>query len=90
MGIKELLAKLGGKAKDPFDASSMRKGDDRYLESLRHQRQLQFEEQEKIRLKAEIETYNKEQTTKNLWGIKDNKSPNPIQQKKQYFGKIKL
>lgn len=90
MGIKELLAKLGGKTKDPFDASAFKKKDDRYLESLRHQRQLQFEEQEKIRLKADIEAYNKQQTTKNLWGIKDHKGILTSQPKQTYMGKYKL
>lgn len=90
MGIKDLLSKLGGKVKDPFDASGFKKGEDKYLESLRHERQMQFQEQEKIRLKAEIEQYNKEQTTKNLWGIKDKKSSQPFRQKNAYLGKYKL
>lgn len=79
MGIKEFFQNMAGGVEDdglPDDVTR-----DKYLRSLRRQRRLQMEEQEKIRLKKSIAAYNKKKTRKELWGISDKPKPKNVKQR---------
>jgi len=59
---------------------------DRRLDGLRRLRQVQLNEEEKVRLKKEIADYNRERTAKHLFGIKDKKEL--LEKKRNILSKI--
>jgi len=71
--LKELIDKIKGMSHenelDPDEPKQYKI--DRYLESLRVERQRQFEEQEKIKLKMAIASYKKQMLREHMFGIKD-------------------
>jgi len=74
MGLKDLIDRLKGMTNhedelDPADAKPYKV--DRYLESLRIERQRQLEAEEKLRLKQAITNYKKQQIREHMFGIKD-------------------
>lgn len=91
MGVKEIIAKLGGLGMQPkgddYDDMQTR---DRYLRSLRRQRRIQLEEVEKEQLKREIKEYEQEKSRKNVWGMADKKEQVDLKKTKKLnlLGKI--
>ena len=75
MGLKDLIDKIRGitaqeNELDPDEPKPYKI--DRYLESLRIERQRQLEEQEKVRLKIAIAEYKKKMLREHMFGIKGN------------------
>ena len=71
MGFKEILTKIREKATaspQPEREYADNETRDKYLRSLRRERRVQNEEVEKIKLKKEIEEFNKERTKKYMYG----------------------
>lgn len=80
MTIRDLIEKIRGmRTSGPSNSGENRR--DKYLESLRRERTMQFEEQEKKRLILEIAAYKKEQMKRNVWGV-DNEE-NLLRSKRQ-------
>ena len=83
MGLKDLIDKIRGitaqeNELDPDEPKPYKV--DRYLESLRIERQRQLEEQEKVRLKIAIAEYKKKMLREHMFGIKDR-----FEKKKHYL-----
>jgi len=75
MGLRDLIDKIRGVTAqenelDPNEPKPYKI--DRYLESLRIERQRQLEEQEKIKLKLAIAEYKKKMLREHMFGIKEN------------------
>lgn len=68
MGLMDIIKKIGGKEEDKEYIP--KQVVDRRLDGLRRLREVQHNEDEKVRLKQEIEDYNRERTAKHLFGIK--------------------
>ena len=66
--IKEIIGKIGGKEKE--EEYIPKQVVDKRLDGLRRLRQVQHNEDEKVKLKEEIADYNRERTAKHLFGIK--------------------
>jgi len=74
MGIKEIMEKMISKDRDsPMDAIDDDQTHDKYLRSLRRERRLQMEEDEKEVLKKEISKFKTERTKKYMFGIDNRK-----------------
>jgi len=82
MGIRELIEKFKGKQEEEEDYEA-KPVIDRYLDSLRRERQTQMNEQEKIRLKQTIADYKRAQMREGLYGIGEKRDDN------SYLGKVK-
>jgi len=82
MGIKEIIDKLKGINKeDELDSNEPKPYEvDRYLESLRIERQRQMEEQEKVILKKKIGEYKRKRVREHMFGIKDK-----VEKKQRYL-----
>jgi len=82
MGLRELIDKVKGMTDenelDPDEPKSYKI--DRYLESLRIERQRQLEEQEKIRLKKSIAEYKKKCLRERMFGMR-----NKFEKKSRYL-----
>jgi len=97
MGFKEfLLDKLKrlGK-KEPEEPYVPRQVEDRYLDSLRRERQVQLNELEKANLKKKIAEYRKKQLQRHVFGIteksaKIKKSKNMLSENDSWLGRGKL
>lgn len=76
--IKEWKKKREGEIEIDEPPKEMR---DKYLESLRRERQYQLNQEEKIRLKKTIAEYKKKKMAQLLYGIKDKK-----EKRKSYLG----
>lgn len=72
MGLKEVMAKISSKFSREPEVYADNETRDRYLRSLRRERRIQLEQEEKIRLRRIIAEYNKKQREKHLWGMKEN------------------
>lgn len=81
MDIRGLIDKLRRK-EEPEEEYEAKPIVDRYLDSLRRERQTQMNEQEKYRLKQTIADYKKARMRKMLYGIGDN------QKEKSYLGSV--
>lgn len=68
MSLMDVIKKIGGK--EPDEEYIPKQVIDKRLDGLRRLRQVQVNEDEKVRLKQEIENYNRERTAKHLFGIK--------------------
>lgn len=66
--LMDILKKLGGK--EDNEEYIPKQVVDRRLDGLRRLRQVQVNEDEKVKLKQEIADYNRERTAKHLFGIK--------------------
>jgi len=82
MGIRELIEKFKGKQEEEEDYEA-KPVIDRYLDSLRRERQTQMNEQEKIRLKQTIADYKRAQMREGLYSIGEKRDDN------SYLGKVK-
>ncbi len=68
MTIMDVIKKIGGKEEqEEYVAKEVV---DRRLDGLKRLRQVQINETEKVRLKKEIENFNRERTAEHLFGIK--------------------
>ena len=79
MTIKDILERLQGREEPDEQDDEVTK--DRVLRSLRRERRVQMEEEEKKLLKAQIAKYKKDKVRKELWGVTDNSKP------QGYYGK---
>ena len=68
MGLMDIIKKIGGKEEDIEYVP--KQVVDRRLDGLRRLRQVQINEEEKVKLKQEIADFNRERTAKHLFGIK--------------------
>jgi len=84
MGIMDIIKKIGGKEED--EEYEPKQVVDRRLDGLRRLRQVQKNEEEKVRLKKEIADFNRERTRKHLFGIKDKKEL--LEKKRNILSKI--
>ncbi len=66
--LMDIIRKIGGKEKD--EDYIPKQVVDRRLDGLRRLRQVQINEDEKVKLKKEIADFNRERTAKHLFGIK--------------------
>ena len=66
--LMDIIKKIGGKEKD--EDYIPKQVVDRRLDGLRRLRQVQINEDEKVKLKKEIADFNRERTAKHLFGIK--------------------
>lgn len=82
MGIKEILSRIMAKPEE--EDYVPKQVIDRYLDSLRRQRQVQLNEVEREQLKKAISKYQLERERKYLWGLKDKK-----EKKKRLLGNLK-
>jgi len=81
MGIREILDKFRQpQGEDDDEPKEIR---DRYLESLRRERQVQVNEIEKAMLKEKIKQYKTEKMRKHLFGIGEDHN------QKSYLGNVK-
>lgn len=74
--ITKILDKLRQNG-DNFGDMDLKRRPDKYLESLRRERQTQLEEEEKKRLKIVIAAYKQEKMRKELYGIVEKKGKKP-------------
>jgi len=81
MGIMDIIKKLGSKEEEEYTPKQVV---DRRLDGLRRLRQVQINEDEKVKLKQEIADYNRERTAKHLFGIKGK-----LEKKKSLISEIK-
>ena len=88
MGIKDLLSGMMAK-QDPGEEVPDDLTTDKFLRSLRRQRRLQIEEGEKVRLKAQIASFEKNRTRKELFGISDTKNTTNLLKGGRKFGRVK-
>ena len=65
----DIIKKIGGR--EPEEDYTPKVVVDRRLDGLRRLRQVQYNEDEKVKLKQEIADYNRDRTAKHLFGIKD-------------------
>ena len=82
MALKDILIKLMSRNEEQGEEIPDDVTRDKYLRSLRRQRRTQMERLEKRRLIQQIADFEKNETRKNLFGIKDNF------QKKERLNKI--
>ena len=68
MGLMDVIKKIGGKEEEVEYVP--KQVVDRRLDGLRRLRQVQHNEDEKVKLKKEIADFNRERTAKHLFGIK--------------------
>ncbi len=68
MSLMDIVKKIGGKEEDIEYVPKVVV--DRRLDGLRRLRQVQINEDEKVKLKQEIADFNRERTAKHLFGIK--------------------
>jgi uncharacterized protein YnzC (UPF0291/DUF896 family) len=68
MALKDIIDRIKGITKEEPDTEERPPLRDKYLESLRRERQKQLEVLEKRRLIQEIRHFKKEESRKNLWG----------------------
>ncbi len=66
--LMDIIKKIGGKEED--EDYTPKVVVDRRLDGLRRLREVQHNEDEKVKLKKEIADYNRERTAKHLFGIK--------------------
>ncbi len=66
--LMDIIKKIGGKEDD--EEYVPKQVVDRRLDGLRRLREVQHNEDEKVKLKQEIADYNRERTAKHLFGIK--------------------
>ena len=66
--LMDMIKKIGGKESD--EEYTPKVVVDRRLDGLRRLRQVQTNEDEKVKLKQEIADYKRERTAKHLYGIK--------------------
>ncbi len=66
--LMDIIKKIGGKEEQ--EEYVPKQVIDKRLDGLRRLRQVQHNEDEKVKLKEEIDEYNKERTAKHLFGIK--------------------
>lgn len=66
--LMDIIKKIGGK--EPDEDYTPKVVVDRRLDGLRRLREVQINEDEKVKLKKEIADYNRERTAKHLFGIK--------------------
>ena len=66
--LMDVIKKIGGK--EPDEEYVPKQVIDKRLDGLRRLRQVQVDEDEKVKLKKEIADYNRERTAKHLFGIK--------------------
>ena len=66
--LMDIIKKIGGR--EPDEEYIPKQVVDRRLDGLRRLRQVQMNEDEKVKLKQEIADYNRERTAKHLFGIK--------------------
>ncbi len=66
--IREIIGKMGGK--EPDEEYVPKQVIDKRLDGLRRLRQVQINEDEKVKLKKDIADFNRERTAKHLFGIK--------------------
>jgi hypothetical protein len=74
MGIKEALANIARRLMQKRQPQVYADNEtrDKYLRSLRRERRIQLEQEEKKMLLAQIQAYNQQQRRKYLYGLKDN------------------
>ena len=85
MAIKDVIAKAMDKLRNrPVEVYGDNETRDKYLRSLRRERRIQLEHEEKKRLLAQIKAYRMKQQRQNLYGIGDNllKTPNKFKKEK--------
>ena len=82
----DLIKKIGGK--EPDEEYVPKQVIDRRLDGLRSLRQVQLNEEEKEKLKKEIEDFNRARTRKHLFGIKDKKEL--LEKKRNILSKIEV
>lgn len=80
----DMLKKLGGK--EPDEEYIPKVVVDKRLDGLRRLRQVQYNEDEKVKLKQEIADYNRERTATHLFGIKGKKEL--MEKKRNILSKI--
>ncbi len=80
--IIDMIKKLGGKEEN--EEYVPKQVIDRRLDGLRRLRQVQVNEEEKVKLKKEIDDFNRERTARHLFGIKGK-----LEKKKSLISKIK-
>ena len=68
MSLMDIVKKIGGKEEEVEYVPKVVV--DRRLDGLRRLRQVQINEEEKVKLKQEIADFNRERTAKHLFGIK--------------------
>ncbi len=66
--LMDIIKKIGGK--EPDEEYVPKQVVDKRLDGLRRLRQVQVNEDEKVKLKKEIADYNRDRTAKHLFGIK--------------------
>lgn len=82
--LLDIIKKIGGKEED--EEYTPKQVIDRRLDGLRRLRQVQINEDEKVKLKEEISDYNRKRTAKHLFGIKDKKEL--LEKKRNILSKI--
>lgn len=84
MGILDAIKKMSGREDD--EEYTPKVVVDKRLDGLRRLRQVQHNEDEKVKLKQEISDYNRERTARHMFGIKGKKEL--LEKKRNILSKI--